>query len=127
MRSMTSLIMLILLIPNPGRAANQTPGSLTAVLYQPYAFQLGKRDTCYDALSDQGYSVNPYGNETAGITPSGTLTEFAAELAAGNGVFVVHSHGTEQGLDVEVYERTQDGEDARDAAFSAYLAEGWVE
>jgi len=107
-------------------AVYETPTSTDGCRIEPYA--LGMHVTVLDSLQSvckkQGYWIVPLvETEYEHVT----LDEFAWHLTYSTGIFGIATEGGLQGLAVEVFPYTHEGEVARDSAYQYYLANGYSE
>jgi len=107
---------------------NETPGSQTAIVFEPYAFSYYPSAQAQFTLNDQGYDWTHAANLFLDTDPEVTIADFEEHLQAGYGVFFLGTHGNctgERGWAIELYEYTSEGKCARDGAYDAYLDAGW--
>lgn len=126
MKAMSVFIALILLIPCGAMAVHHTPGNTTAILFQPYQWDLGDvGDQFKDTMDDQDYDWIPVLDEIENTTPCLTPQEFKEYLWAGYGVWFISSHGGPLGLAIAAYEKTPAGETQRNADYDSWVSEGF--
>jgi hypothetical protein len=108
-------------------AVFETPTSMDGCRIEPYAVaeNFNVLDSLYSVGGKQGYDMVDLVEDIGGLTPRVRLEDFVFHLGNGDGIFGICSHSDAKGLAVEVYEYTDDGRIARDAAYQAYLARGY--
>jgi len=117
-------LLLLGLVP-PTRGQNETPTSLTGVVYEPCAFHLDARAeviNTLDSTSGQHYSYVKAIEREAKEWPDYTLLDFEYPLQQHHGVFFLATHGDTTGTmgwAAEVYDTRSSTAGSRVLGWSA--------
>ncbi len=124
-RFLAALLTPLLLVSSAVAVESQTPAHHAAFLYQPFGQDSGLQNMLIEAigaLNGSGYTITSYSQSSASITPSVTLErDFVNALTGEYGVRVIVTHGSSDGLAVEVYPATQAGADSAVSQRNSYI------
>lgn len=106
---------------------NQTPGGRKTVIFQPVLWNvLDHGNFCVTTSDNQDYDKEEY-NEVHEPSPSPVnckLSDFLTEMDSTDiGIVRIETHSSPNGFDIEVYENSTAGQDARDLAYNNYLSD----
>jgi|GEM_PF-3308087 len=114
---------------------NETPMSMSGVIFEPYAFTgFDAREeviNTLDSTSGQHYRYEKEIQWEVGLNPTVTLGDFGLHLQRGHGVFFLATHGgtsSTRGWAIEVYDTTQEARQVSYEAYEEYISSGdWDE